>query len=390
MSEVNIDLVKSYFINLIKKVLNPKEIDSHITQSLSIEEEKFLLELSKVHDLAHLIAFAIDSACLKDSAVKQKLNSLKFLAVMRREQQNYDFNQIVKTFNEQKIDFIPLKGAVLNNYYPEPWLRTSCDIDILVKEQDLDRAITALIDINGYKTDNKINYHDVSLFSPSNVHLELHFNILESNEKLDKVLSLVWEYATQKNDDSFEYVLTNEFFIFHLIAHMVYHFLNGGCGVRTIMDIYVASKKLSIEQDKLYSLLEKSEIAKFYESITELASVWFSNGKHNKKTRMLEKYVISGGVYGSLENRVKIDATKVDKKSTHIFKRIFCPYSIMKNRYPILRKHKWLLPFYEVVRWIQTIFSGKAKRLKREIQILENTSNSEKAEFKEFLSEIGL
>ncbi|MBO4954226.1 MAG: nucleotidyltransferase family protein, partial [Clostridia bacterium] len=36
------------------------------------------------------------------------------------------------------IDFMPLKGAVIRQYYPEPWMRTSCDIDIHVKKDRLE------------------------------------------------------------------------------------------------------------------------------------------------------------------------------------------------------------------------------------------------------------
>ncbi len=391
MSEINIGLVKSYFLKLIKSVLNPDQNQGLKGYSFSVEEEKVLLKMAQKHDLAHFIAFALGGDnSLNDIAVKQKLNSAKFLAVMRREQQTYEYNAIVKTFTENKIPFIPLKGAIICNYYPEAWLRTSCDIDILVHEQDLERAVKALIDNNGYKTDNKVNYHDVSLFSPSNVHLELHFNVLENKENIDAVLSSIWDYASPNENNSFEYKLCNEFLIFHIIAHMMYHFLKGGCGVRTIMDVHVAHKTLSINQDKLYELLNACNIAKFYESIIQLSNVWFNGQQHSEKTLKLENYIISGAVYGTLENRMKVDGTKVGSKTTHIFRRIFCPYSIMKNRYPILKKHKWLLPFYEVVRWVETIFSGKAKRLKKEVEILDNTSASQKAEFKQFLDEIGL
>ena len=391
MSQVNIDLIKSYFVNLISSAINPSENMGIKENPLTIEEEKLLLKLTQKQDLAHMIAYAItDNEVLNDDEVKKQLNRAKFIAVMRREQQNYEYNAIVKTFNEQKIPFIPLKGAILCNYYKESWLRTSCDIDILVKEQDLNRAVKALVDINGYKTDGKLNYHDVSLFSPSKVHLELHFNILENKENIDSVLAKVWDYARQSENSEFEHNLTNEFFVFHMLSHMMYHFLKGGCGVRTIMDVYIAHQKLDINNDELYKLLDASNISKFYESIKELASVWFENKKHTKKTIKLENYILSGGIYGTLENRMKVDGTKVDSKTSHIMKRIFCPYSIMKNRYPILRKHKWLLPFYEVVRWVETIFSGKAKKLKREVEVLENTSASEKADFKQFLEDIGL
>ena len=108
---------------------------------------------------------------------------------------NYEYMRLCDTLETAKIDHLPLKGSIIREYYPESWMRTSCDIDILVHEQDLDRAVQTLCETLGYHTEGEREYHDISLFSPSGIHLELHFNILENTERIDGLLSRVWEFS---------------------------------------------------------------------------------------------------------------------------------------------------------------------------------------------------
>jgi hypothetical protein len=49
----------------------------------------------------------------------------------------HEFERICLVLEKAKIPHIPLKGSVLRKLYKEPWLRTSCDIDILVQEETL-------------------------------------------------------------------------------------------------------------------------------------------------------------------------------------------------------------------------------------------------------------
>ncbi len=70
--------------------------------------------------------------------------------------------------------------------------------------------------------------------------------------------------------------------------------------------------------------------------------------------------------------------------------RIFIPYDVIKFHYPILQKHRWLIPFMEVRRWGKLIFCGHAKRALGELKY-NQTISAEKAEFtRSFLESIGL
>ena len=74
-------------------------------------------------------------------------------------------------------------------------MRTSSDIDILVKMEDLERAVALVKEKLSYEEKGPRLRHDASLISPSGVHFELHFSILEGiaaldREKISEVASL--------------------------------------------------------------------------------------------------------------------------------------------------------------------------------------------------------
>ena len=121
------------------KEIDPKEY------ALSDEELKDLYRLSKFHDLAHLVGNAlIKKDLIRNAEIRQRFEKQVMTAVYRYERTNYELQRLCDTLNEAKIPFIPLKGSVIRNCYPEPWMRTSCDIDILVHEKDLENAVSPI------------------------------------------------------------------------------------------------------------------------------------------------------------------------------------------------------------------------------------------------------
>ena len=59
-------------------------------------------------------------------------------------------------------------------------MRTSCDIDVFVREADLDRAMEALSENLSYRI-GEISDHDVQIYTPNGQHIELHRNLIEDH-----------------------------------------------------------------------------------------------------------------------------------------------------------------------------------------------------------------
>ena len=208
------------------------------------DKTRELYRLSKQHDIAHLIGDALfRNKLLPESRAQDAFKEQIVIAVYRYENQTAEFKRISDALNEAKIEYIPLKGSVIRNYYPEPWMRTSCDIDILVKQKDYFEAGKYLAEALNYKIKD-YNSHDVSLYSDNNVHLELHYSLLEESiiYSAKKILNNVWDYV-DCFDNGMQRSLNDEMFYFYHIAHMVKHFITGGCGIRPFIDLWLLNHK---------------------------------------------------------------------------------------------------------------------------------------------------
>lgn len=215
------------------------------------------------------------------------------------------------------------------------------------------------------------NYHDVPLVSPNNILLELHFNIKENMDNLDKVLIKVWDYSSPVGKDNcLEYEQSNEFFFFHLLAHTAYHFQHGGCGIRSILDLYLIHHQMPYNNEKLRMLCREAKIETFYEYVIQLSEVWFGECSHTPVTLAMEKYILHGGTYGTKDNSIAMEQTMQGGGHTRYIRgRIFMPYKALKMKYPILERHKYLTPIYQVVRWYKALSRGKLKKYTAELHL---------------------
>ena len=354
-----------------------------------------LYGMSKRHDIAHLVGDAlIKNGLIENEDLKSHFQNQTVMAVYRYENLNYELGRICEIFEESKIPFIPLKGAEIRRFYPEPWMRTSCDIDILVHEEDLERATAVLKEKIGYTYERKEKgSHDMQMYSLSSVHLELHYTLIEEGRlsKADKILSNIWNYA-EEDKGSFQKRFSDEAFYFYHIAHMAKHFLIGGCGIKPFVDLWILNTYLNIQFDreKRNKLLAIGGLEKFAEEAEKLSEVWFGGEQHTETTRKMEEYVLQGGVYGTMQNRVLLQQVKKGGKFRYAISRIWLPYEILKYQYPVLQKHKWLMPFCEVQRWFKLLFKGGAKRGINELSANNRTSKAEQDAAKAFLAELGL
>lgn len=374
MNELNNKLLA-----LLRSVLCEEELNRDLFVDLDEQTLEELYKISKKHDMAHVVGAALDCAgLLDDGGISRKLAKQQLVAIYRYENIQYEIDSIRSTFDKANIPYIPLKGSVIRALYPEPWMRSSCDIDILVHEDDLDAAVAALESDLCYRAEKMRAYHDISLYSESGVHLELHFSIKEKIESLDRVLSRVWEYATPSGQ-GYRHDLSKEFFIYHAVAHDSYHFANGGCGIRSIVDLWYLTKDGDFDEEIVLSLCRESGIERFYFAILELSQVWFGKGEHSDLSRRVERYILSGGTFGEKETGIALKQDAKGGKIRYVLSRIFVPYEHLKIKYPSLNSRA-MVPIYQVRRWIDSIAEGG---LSSSTEELKKSAHIHKSDFEE-------
>ena len=354
---------------------------------LTEDEIVRLYRLSKKHDLGHLIGDALFRLkLLPEGKVADVFKQQISMAILRYEQQNAEFERIRNIFNAAEIPFIPLKGSVLRHLYPQPWMRTSCDIDVLIHEDDVEKATQVLIN-NGFDTDGKKGCRHISFYY-GNFHLELHFNICEGTKQTDELLQNVWDYT--ENVSAYEFREKPEFFVLYHIVHMARHFFSGGCGVRPFIDLLVLKQKDFYQEDNLLPLLEKCRLIKFYRSVCRLTDVWMNGEQHDELTLRIEKYILESGVYGSAANANMVGAATSKGKVKYLLRIAFLPYSSMCIIYPSLKKHKILLPFCYIHRIFAKLFGKDKKRAKNRIDSTMSQSDDNIASINDLLNDLEL
>lgn len=382
----------SVMFSLIRCGLWGTPIDEETKNSLNEETFETIRGFSVAHDLGHIIEKAlIDSGLSGDNIAANKLNGAMLLAVFRYERINHELKRLCQVLEDAKVPFIPLKGSVIRKLYPEPWLRTSCDIDILVHEEDLDDTIKLLADKCGYKYIKKSAY-DVMLHAPNDVCIELHYKLIEGGcaNEASAVLETVWERVCVREGYQYWHEMPDELFYFHHIAHMAKHFEHGGCGIRSFIDLWLLDKMESIDQTKRDMLLEQGKLLRFSQAARRLNDVWFDGAPLDAVSQQMENFVLYGGAYGSGRGRVTIGQQRRGGRVKYALYRIFAPYEKLKYHYPILQKHPWLTPFMQVRRWLEMVFNGRVGWAIKELSYNQSISKTQAEEIQIFLEEIGL
>ncbi len=369
---------KKLFFELLRYTIKGETLSNEAKKCVTNEDISALFVLAKKHDLAPILAYALNQNALiqKDNKVHQKFLQEQSIAVFRYENINYELNKAVELFEKHKILNIPLKGSVIRSLYPQPWLRTSCDIDILIKEEDSERAIKILTEEYGCKYVKCFDY-EISLDTPGNIRLELH-TALEgenTNQLANQLLKTVWQTAMERDGYAYCKRMPDEMYYFYHVTHLAKHFSVSGCGVRPFIDLKLLDDVKDCNQEKRSALIEQGGLTVFCEKAKKLASVWLNNAEHDQVTMQMEEYVLDAGMLGTIENNVIANQSKKGGKFRYALSRVFLSYDVIKNHYPVLKKHKWLLPFYQVKRWFKLLFCGGVKRSVKELKGIKNLSN---------------
>lgn len=343
---------------LVRNVVCGESPDDNLTSACTPEMLEEVYELSVKHDLTHLVGQALSKTAAPASEALDKCKKAAVSAFMRYMQQNHEYIRTCAVLEEGKIPFIPLKGSVLRDYYPEAWMRTSCDADILVKEETLDTAVGLLTEKLGYSAGSKSD-HDISLRAPNGFHLELHYDTIQERYEVNgcrEVLAQIWDHAAPREENACHLWLTDEMFYFYHMAHMAKHFAVGGCGARAFLDIWIMNHKMPRNSEKRYQLLEKGGLLQFAKASESLSEVWFSGAEPTKMDVAVSDYILRASLYGDKANRAALGQAKSGSKLKYLLtQRVFMPYSYLKDEYPVLKKHKWLTPWYQVVRWFKML-----------------------------------
>ena len=351
-----------------------------------------LYMLAKRHRLAGLVGHALETQnLLKDSSVSSLFRKEMFNEIYHYEKLNFTYQMLCEALENGQIAFLPLKGTVLRRYYPQPWMRTSCDIDILVHENDIPRAEAVLTSALGFEKSGGTTY-DISFYSKDGVHMELHYELIEHNRagKASQVLEQIWEHAIPVQDGSYRHKLDDAMFYFYHIAHMAKHFESSGCGIRMFLDLSLLMERTKNSRSQIEVLLRESCLLTFDRVACELCRAWFLGKEYTTNSLRLANVILDSGTFGTRENSYITGKKRHGGTAGYLLSRVFLPYKTLKKLYPVIEKWPILIPICVIHRACLFLFGRKRVRLQEYFRATKSDVTAKAENIADVLDIVGL
>lgn len=327
--------------------------------SLSVDWEK-LLRLTKRHMLLPLLGDGLQKAGCWESVpqeVAKTLEKAAMHAVYHDAQTEHIRAKLEKALKEEKIPYVFLKGSVLKYDYPEPALRTMCDMDVLVHTEDypaIERISRGLQGVPGHSDGNHRNY----LF-PGGVEVEFHPNLIHQDTPVGTEINPGWQYTEQTADGI---QMTEEGIYLNTLCHLANHFVTGGVGVRFVLDVWVNRhlRKNPVDREKVETELTHFGLLDFARNIEALAEYWFGAGESTPLLEELGEYILTSGSHGHMERATlnSVTLSKGGSRASALWGKIFYSRAEMEDRFPWCKGKPWLLP----IAWCVRAFRAVTKR----------------------------
>lgn len=338
---------------------------------------KRFFSLSKGNEIFSFVNAVLNPDYLPDE-LAVKFNNFTKSEMVRIIAMNNELSMVEEQLNEKKINYMLLKGSILRNLYPKQVMRQMSDVDILYdvsRRNDVFEIMKSLDYDEPFKSGNSDDFHKEPYYT-----FEFHNKLFKDVFGFCPDFSDVWDNATKDESYDSKYVMSNEDFYLHHIAHMYKHYYLGGFGIRFIVDTYLLLTKLELNFEIINKKLEEYMLVDFEENIRNLSLAMF-DGELSEKQQSDLDIIIHDGVFG----KEVCDNTKAisdvydriskengsDSVAKYALARIFISKDKLKMIYPEIGDRNYLLPFFYLKRMF-TKGIGGLFRIIKEIKLITN------------------
>ena len=352
-------ITEKFFVECVKCGIKSEKIKI-VPSGLDYNQ---LYKLCVAHSMSVIVVTALSEVF--DKLYARFVDVLKKLAerqVKKDVQSEYDLNLVLKSFEQNGINYMPLKGYYLKKLYPNTAMRYASDWDLLIDVKQI-KAIRKIMQNLCMEVKRFDEHHDIFYNPTTKTVFELHKTLFVG--KLKNYFKTGFERAEVAENKECFYELSKEDFYISILAHSAYHFTeDAGVGIRYLADIYLYRKTYNLNEDYLDKELAKCDLKKFKEEFEKVSSYLFDGADANDFTKTLAKHILQSSIlqYSDMKlasevasNKGQVGDKKARKKT--FWRKIFLTKEQMQFLFPVLKKIGWLMPLFHVVRWVKVMFT---------------------------------
>ena len=309
-----------------------------------------IYNISSHHMLTATVAYALEKAGIKD----EHFRAAQAKAIRRAVIFETAWKNIAAKLEENKIWYMPLKGAIIKDYYPSFGIREMSDYDILFDADRADR-VREIMEELGFSTETLgRGIHDC-YHKPPVLNFEMHTCLYPSWIDQEKHHYYRDVKVRLQQKQGYEFRFTPEDLYIYLVAHEYKHYASGGTGLRSLLDTYLFLKKEKLDWGYIRSECKKLGIEEFEAMNRSLTMHLFSAGKMSVEEKEMLKYILTSGTYGTFSNMVENGISQKGRLG-FFFSKLTLPFPLLAGDYPILRAHPNLYLLISLWRLIHGFF----------------------------------
>jgi hypothetical protein len=375
-------------------------IRSAVTGQPNILPEDFDLAaaaaIAKKHQIIPILFYGAQQCGIseKDPLMRKLfISTCQYLSVSERQMQEVE--RIFAAFEEESVDYMPLKGTLMKSLYPRQEMRPMSDADILIRYEQYEEIIKPLMEKLGF-SEGRTSDNELVWERPC-AYIELHRRLLPSyNKDYYAYYGDGWRLA--KLQQGTRYAMSDEDQMVFLFTHFAKHYRDAGIGIRHLVDIQVyLDKHPALDQGYIREQLRQLQLCEFYDNILKTLRVWFADEESDAVSDFITQMVFNSGVYGTEQAHALSDALKLSKKAgksrklrqRKLLAEIFPDYNYMCIRYPKLKGKKILLPVYWVLRLLDAVFH-RGDKIRARRKKLDYISDENVSDYQQALNFVGL
>lgn len=386
---MEISVTQQALLYLLNCAVNER-VPEELPEELDFEE---LYKLSKFHSVCAMVSYVLDKGGYltekyMSQEMVQKWAAARISAIRKNLMFDAEREQILQWMEEVGCWYMPLKGVILKDMYPDVGMREMCDNDILFDKKFRKQLKEYMISL-GYETSLYEKYiHDTYVKKPFFA-FEFHAELFADNyidNWSDYYADIEERLHKDENYKSRRHFSDEDYYI-HVTAHTYQHYRSGGTGIRSFVDTYVFLKKKSdmLNWKYISNELKKIKLYDFEKNARNFAEKIFDKTKSFNVIKKLNinelemaLYILHAGTYGNIDNSIKnrilfmkteSQGLRLRDKFKYSLRRIYPGMGYIKTYRPFIYKHKVLIPFFVIYRIISRPFIN-GKQLIKEIKML--------------------
>lgn len=396
MGKLNITVENT--IKLMACAVNESVMPFNDAEELHSIDYNALFGFCKSQNIAGTIAVGIKRAAVHYGINVDELDGYKkfqetgLLNIYRDAQFQVEREAILKLMDDAGIWYMPLKGIILKDVYPQVGMRSMADNDIFYDSQR-SAEVRSIFESRGYTVDSfGIGHHDIYIKKPM-FNFEMHNIMGEDGLDCDSYNEYYRDPSRlmiKDEGNNAGYHMSDDDFYVYMIAHAFKHYNYAGTGLRIIADIFVYINRYGsrlnwsyIEGE--YEKIGMVEFAKNVRSITDKLMNGVSINKLTAPEHSMLDVMVASETYGTSEMKHRINIQKAESttgafdgsfdlnkaptrlgKMKYLWYRVFPKQKNLVETYPIAR-HKWAIPFVHIYR-VTFLATRRYKRLIKEFK----------------------